>query len=100
MLTEILNNMTLLYCSGKPTVVIVIVQPAYCCYCSTHKTTRNCQPKTHFFADFAIFLDFKMIPSDFETISGDFERFGHHFVWKFKDTPAGLTLGIGSQALA
>ena len=76
MLTEILNIVVLL---GKPTVVIVIVQPAYCCYCSTHKTTRNCQPKTHFFADFAIFLDFKMIPSDFETISGDFERFGHHF---------------------
>jgi len=81
-LTEILNIVVLL---GKPTVVIVIVQPAYCCYCSTHKTTRNCQPKTHFFADFAIFLDFKMIPSDFETISGDFERFGHHFLWKFKD---------------
>ena len=64
---------------AKPIVVIVIVQPAYCCYCSTHKTTRNCQPKTHFFADFAIFGGFKMIPSDFETISGDFERFGHHF---------------------
>ena len=70
---------------AKPIVVIVIVQPAYCCYCSTHKTTRNCQPKTHFFADFVILLDFKMIPSDFETISGDFERFGHHFLWKFKD---------------
>ena len=70
---------------AKPIVVIVMVQPAYCCYCSTHKTTRNCQPKTHFFADFAIFGGFKMIPSDFETISGDFERFGHHFLWKFKD---------------
>ena len=66
---------------AKPIVVIVIVQPAYCCYCSTHKTTRNRQPKTHFFADFAIFLDFNMMLSDVETISGHFERLGHHFLY-------------------
>ena len=32
MFTEILNVVDLL---GKPTVVIVTVGPAYCCYCST-----------------------------------------------------------------
>ena len=45
---------------------------------------------------------FETIPSDFETISSDIEWFAHQIQRKTKGstTPAGLTLGIGSQVLA
>ena len=54
--TEILNIVVLL---AKPTVVIVIVERPYCCYCSTTQTTRNCQPKRLFFSVFAFFFGFR-----------------------------------------
>ena len=89
MFTETLNIVDLL---GQPTVVIVIVQRLYCCYCSDYQNDPQLSTKTPLFCNFAIFSGFKMILSDFETIPSDFERFSHQIQRKFKgsrSTPAG-----------
>ena len=92
MFTEILNIVVLL---AKPTVVIVIVQRLYCCYCSDHQNDPQLSTKTRFFAILRFFSgfkqilshnlsDFETIPSDFETISSDIEWFAHHIQRKTK----------------
>ena len=78
MLAEILNIVVLL---AKPTVVIVIVERPYCCYCSATQTTRNFVNQNAFLRFFG-FRDmtpsgFETIPSDFETISSNIEWFAH-----------------------
>ena len=57
--TQILNIVVLL---AKPSVVIVIVQRSYCCYCSTTKrpvigNQKRCKPGD--FVNFAIFFGFR-----------------------------------------
>ena len=81
MLTEILNIVDLL---GQPTVVIVIVQRLYCCYCSDYQNDPQLSTKTRFFAILRFFSGFKMLLSDFETIPSDFERVSHQIQRKFK----------------
>ena len=88
MFTEILNIVDLL---GQPSVVIVIVQRLYCCYCSDHQNDPQLSTKTRsvailrFFPGFKMLLsDFETIPSDFETISSDIEWFAHQIQRKAK----------------
>ena len=94
--TKILNVVQLF---GKPTVVIVTVQPLYCCYCSTPVQLpifdRN-SAKTLRSALFRFSRVFNAILRRFQAIFESIEIKGKQSGLP----PAGLTLGGWSQVLA
>ena len=106
MFTQILNIVVLL---AKPSVVIVIVQRSYCCYCSTTKrpvigNQKRCKPGD--FVNFAIFFGFRDDSKRFwrrfrAILSGLRIRFNGKSRGLRPSRPnVGLSWGAGSQVLA
>ena len=99
--TKILNVVQLF---GKPTVVIVTVQPLYCCYCSTPVQLpifdRN-SAKTLRSALFRFSRVFNAIlrrfQAIFEAIPSDFERLEHRNQRKTKRFASGRPFGASKS---